>query len=268
MNQNKPLSLVLIEDDVSECVKFKDSVNRRGDAVFVGMTSSSDEGLKLVKNYLPEGVVLDLELHKGSGSGLQFLDSLRNTKLGLRPIVVVTTNTASNVVYNVVHASGADMIFYKGQADYSPDLVLNTFQALRKSLQAAQQSGVPSDIQSIETPEEIKTRLTDRIDTELDLIGISPRLKGRGYFEGGIYLLLTGEQNADSDSIIKQLAIRHKHSYTTIARAMQTAINDAWQSAPIEDLQLHYTARINYHTGVPSPTEFIYYYANKIRKTM
>jgi len=47
---------------------------------------------------------------------------------------------------------------------------------------------------------------------------------------------------------------------------MQTAINYAWRISPVEDLILHYKARINYETGVPTPTEFIYYYADKIRK--
>ena len=269
MNQAKPLSLVLIEDDLAECVKFKDCVNRRGDAVFVGMTSSSFEGINLVKNYLPEGVVLDLELHKGSGSGLQFLESISATKLGLRPIIVVTTNTTSNVVYNTAHVSGADMIFYKGQAGYSVDMVINTLQALRKSLQCAQpqQGMLPGDIQSIETPAELKTRLTDRIDTELDLIGINHRLKGRAYIEEGVYLLLIAEKGSD-DSVIRQLALTYKHSYTTISRAIETAINDAWKSSPIDELQMHYTAKINYHIGVPTPTEFLYYYADKIRKTM
>ncbi|MCL2342630.1 MAG: hypothetical protein FWC62_01845 [Firmicutes bacterium] len=268
MNLSKPLSLVLIEDDVSECVKFKDCVNRRGDTVFVGMTSSSFEGINLVKNHLPEGVVLDLELHKGSGSGLQFLESLSETRLGLRPIVVVTTNAASNVVYNAVHASGADMVFYKGQPDYSPDMVINTLQVLRKSLLSAQMGQrLPGDMRSIESPAELEARIQDRIDTELDLIGLSPRLRGRQYLQEAIFLLLSVEKDY-SESVIKQISATHKHTYTTITRAMQTAIDAAWQNSPIEDLQLHYSAKINYRTGVPSPTEFIYYYANKIRKTM
>ena len=47
---------------------------------------------------------------------------------------------------------------------------------------------------------------------------------------------------------------------------MQTAINYAWRVSSIDDLMAHYKARINYETGVPTPTEFIYYYAEKIRK--
>lgn len=47
---------------------------------------------------------------------------------------------------------------------------------------------------------------------------------------------------------------------------MQTAINYAWRISSIDDLMTHYTARINHQTGVPTPTEFIYYYADKIKK--
>ena len=49
---------------------------------------------------------------------------------------------------------------------------------------------------------------------------------------------------------------------------MQTAINYAWKTSAPEELEVYYTAKINYHTGVPSPTEFIYYYANMIKKDM
>jgi len=266
MNPVKPLSLLLIEDEVEECIKFKDCVNSRGDAVFIGMTGSSYEGIKLLKNYLPEGVILDLELHKGSGSGLQFLMDFKEIKLGFKPIIIITTNVMSNVVYNHAHSIGVDMVFYKGQPDYSPDIIINTMLALRKSLHTTPGS-VPIDILSPESPEELRARISDRIDSELDLVGVSPRLKGRQYLKEAIILLLGGETEA-FDSVITQLTIIHKHSYTTISRAMQTAINTAWQSVSIEDLQVHYTARINIRTGVPSPTEFIYFYASKIRKTM
>lgn len=49
---------------------------------------------------------------------------------------------------------------------------------------------------------------------------------------------------------------------------MQTAINHAWRMSPVEDLLVHYKARINIETGVPSPTEFVYYYKEKIKKLL
>jgi hypothetical protein len=64
------------------------------------------------------------------------------------------------------------------------------------------------------------------------------------------------------------VAISRKSSYSAIIRTMQTAINNAWESTAIEDLNVHYTARIDIRTGVPSPTEFIHFYADKIHKAM
>ena len=49
---------------------------------------------------------------------------------------------------------------------------------------------------------------------------------------------------------------------------MQNAILYAWRISPIEDLATYYTAKINYETGVPTPTEFIYYYVSKIKKEL
>jgi ActR/RegA family two-component response regulator len=71
MEKNNPMRLLLIEDEVGECIKFKDCANRRTDITFVGMTDSCEEGINRVKTLLPEAVILDLQLVKGSGSGLQ-----------------------------------------------------------------------------------------------------------------------------------------------------------------------------------------------------
>ncbi len=76
MNMTKPMSVVLIEDEVAECIQFKDCANNRSDIKFVGMTDSAEEGLKLVQSHLPEAVILDLQLSKGSGSGIGFLEAL------------------------------------------------------------------------------------------------------------------------------------------------------------------------------------------------
>lgn len=266
MNHEKPMPILLIEDDVSECLKFKNCTNKRTDITFVGMTGSSIEGLNCVKTRLPEGIILDLELNRGKGSGIQFLSDLKTTELALRPIVVVTTNSPSEIVYNHVHDNGAALVFYKRKSDYCPDMVLNHLLVLRKSL-LVMNGELPDDLQTLESPEERRTRITQRVDTELHLIGISPKYKGRKHLYEAIGLLLSNEKGAP-ESVINQIATAHKTSYSAIIRTMQTAINNAWESSAIDDLSLHYTARIDVRTGVPSPTEFIHYYADKIRRTM
>lgn len=267
MSVTKPMPLLLIEDDVAECIKFKDCAIKRADVTFVGMTGSSIEGMNYVRTRLPEGIILDLELHRGKGSGLQFLKDLQEASIALRPLVIVTTNSPSSVVYNHVHDMGADLVYYKRQADYSPEMVINTMLALRTSLQTTQRGNLPGDLQTIESPEELRKRIMERIDTELNLIGIAVRYKGREYLQEAIYLLITKDKE-NSDAVLYQIANRRKNTYSSIIRAIQTAINRAWDSSSIDDLQMYYTARVDIKTGVPSPTNFIHYYADKIRKTM
>ncbi|MCL2248083.1 MAG: response regulator [Oscillospiraceae bacterium] len=267
MSDKKPMSLLLIEDDIAECAKFKNCANNRTDVTFVGMTGSSAEGVQYVTSHLPEGVILDLELHKGQGSGIKFLEDLKSKKLNRRPIVVVTTNTSSPIVHNHTRDNGVDYIFYKGQSDYSPEMVINILLSLREFSHTAQNNNLPNDLQTIESPEELHNRIATRISAELNFIGINMRYKGRAHLEKAIFHLITNESD-NSHSVISQVAISLKVPYNTIIRAIQTSINKAWKNSCIDDLKKHYTMRINIHTGVPSPSEFIHYYADKIRKTM
>ena len=91
-------------------------------------------------------------------------------------------------------------------------------------------------------------------------------MKGRKYLQDAILFLV--KENDSEESVFNYLANMYKRSSSSISRVMQTAINYAWRTSAPEDLEAYYTAKVNYNTGVPTPTEFIYYYADKIRKNI
>jgi len=266
LDNDRAMRLLLIEDEAADCLRFSECAKRRTDIMFVGMTDSCEEGIQMVKALLPEAVILDLQLVKGEGSGLQFMERLKEETLSFYPLVVVTTSNESEAVYRRVEELGADWFFRKTQRNYSPDFVINTLLSLRKSISAKQEGGAPIDRQAILSPEERETRIYKRIDAELDLIGIRGRLKGRIYLSEGIYFQIISEKAFGS--VIEQVALKHKHSYGTIAKVMQTAINNAWRDAAPGELEPYYTARIRASTGVPTTSDFIHYYADKIRRSI
>lgn len=266
MDKMVPMPVILIEDEVGECIKFRDCADRRADVKFVGMTDSSEEGLKLVQALLPEAVILDLQLARGTGSGIQFLEKLNKTSLAFRPIIMVTTTNQSRIVYDRIEELGVDWFFCKKQRDYSVNFVFDTLLSLRKHLRLGQNHGGPVQRELIESPEERRTRIYKRIDTELDLIGVRARYKGRVYLREGIYLQIHTEK--ESGAVIDQIAKKHIHAYNTISTVMQTAINNAWEGAAPGELEAHYTARISVKAGVPTPSDFIHYYANKISNSI
>jgi len=262
------MPVVLIEDDVSACRAFMDCANRRTDIVFAGMTGHSDEGLEYVKTKLPEAVILDLELNWGEGSGLEFLEKFQKTELNLRPIIVITTRNRSEIVQERLHEYGIEWVFSKKQQGYSPEMVINHLLTLRPYLHTVRGNGPNPGLQTLETPEELKNRISHRIKAELNAFGVSVRLKGRKLAEEAIYLLLN-KDNKDTDTVFQDLAKTHKTHYNNVVRNIQSAINDAWLNHDdIDALLKTYTAPVRKDIGSPTPTEFIHYYADKIRRSM
>ncbi len=263
-NREKPMPILLIEDNEIEVNHFKDYFESREDVKLVAATNSSYKGIEDVKTYVPEGIILDLELHKGEGSGITFLEDLQKIALEFKPLIVVTTNVSSSIIYSHIRDFGADFIFYKKQKDYSPEMVVNAITSLRETLYSSESEEAMSKT-TTETPAEHKDRIAQKIENELDLIGVATHLKGRKYIFDAIFYLLDNSKE-DSESAFSYVASVNKVANCSVSRAMQTAINYAWRTSSIDDLEKYYTARINYHTGVPTPTELIYYYADKIKK--
>lgn len=82
-NIEKPMTLLLIEDNEFEVNSFKEYLKNINDAQLIKYTNSSYDGIEYVKTYMPEGIILDLELHNGEGSGIKFLEELQELNLDL-----------------------------------------------------------------------------------------------------------------------------------------------------------------------------------------
>lgn len=254
-----PMKILVIEDDVEECNKFVKIINNRKDFELVGITDSDIEALNYVQLKHPEGIVLDIELNNsssGSTDSLEFLDKIKS--LNYSPIIIVTTHITSKRTYEILHRKGVDIILYKGHPTYSVEHVLNKFITLRNIT-----SNTSVNIMH-EALEDNTQKFSDLIYHELNLIGITPKLKGRDYVHDAILYLL---QNPTSDTnVIQHLTKIYKKSGNTITNGIQNAIIHAWRVSAIEDLEMYYTAKVNYETGIPTPMEFIYYYVDKIKK--
>lgn len=263
----KPMKILIIEDDVNDCNSFINCIKQRDDIELVAITDSDIEGLKYVKIKRPEGIVLDLELNNstnGNTDSLEFLSNLKKLNLNCEPIVIVTTHVNSKRTYEILHREGADLIMYKDQPKYSSEQVLNKFLALRKTI------STKNTIQ--EKLEDEEGKISDCISQELELIGVTAKLKGRIYIHDAILYLIENEKecNPEKDqlTVTKFLTKKYKKSGTTIVNGMQNAIIHAWRVSAIEDLEKYYTAKINYQTGIPTPMEFVYYYVSKIKKML
>lgn len=257
----RPITVLLVEDDLEDCILMKNYINSREEVKLIGITDSTNNALEYLKTHMPDAVILDIELNNGKGSGLEILDKMKRLKLRLKPVIIVTTNISSKTVYSYAHESGADLIFHKLKDDYSPELVIDNILLLSKVKHIDK---INRD--ELKTENDYKDRASTIINRELDLIGMSHRLTGRKYIHDAIiYILENTEQN---ENVFLHLAKIYKKGNSTIGRSIQIAIEHAWRNTAIDDLEKYYTANVNHNTGVPTPMGLIYYYVDKVKKAI
>ena len=253
------LTIILVEDDVSTCKRFVEYIDTKDDIVLVSTTNSADQAISDIKYHKPDAMILDLELHHGSGNGLEVLSGLKG--ISEHPFVVVTTNNSSDITYECARKLGADFILYKHQQDYTEKAVVDFLHSLKDSIKSKKKQ---DNQEEIDKPEYKNKRIRKYITEELNAVGVNPKAVGFQYLLEAICIVMN-EQVTNVCSIV---AKKFKKKEESVRRAMQTAINRAWNNADIEILLERYTAVIKSESGCPTITEFVYYYANKAKNNL
>ncbi|MEE0264612.1 MAG: sporulation initiation factor Spo0A C-terminal domain-containing protein [Acutalibacteraceae bacterium] len=254
---HQKLSILIIEDEIELCEEYKNKITQKDDLILIDTTNNTDTALNLIAEFLPDILILDLELHNGFGNGINLLQDLTKLSLKQKPFILVVTNNISSVTHKIVRELGADFLITKNQKDYSVDMVLNFIASISHTA-FAHNNSYSSDAEAVQSYEQ---SVKNKINTELDLIGISSKLKGRIYLSDAIEVICKNR----IPNISTVIAKKYSKTEASVERAMQTAINHAWKNTDIETLENHYTAYINPRKGVPTITEFICYYADKVK---
>lgn len=257
---DRKLSILLVEDDEGACEAIRQYIDELDDVSLVGVANNSDKALECVRDCLPEAVILDLELHQGSGNGLLFLNELKQLDLAFSPFILITTNNSSSVIYEYARQSGADFIMAKHQGDYSEKKVVDFLRIIKNTIRSKISTKVPEH-NTTESPEQKSKRIAKRISLEFDYIGISPKCVGYKYLSEAIQLVIKEPTN----KLCAVIGAKFGKTDSSVERAMQNAIDKAWRTSNIDDLLRHFTAKISPDKGKPTITEFVYYYANKIK---
>lgn len=257
---NRPLHVLIIEDEQDVCQRFKDAIDNKEDVILIGITNNSYHALEILKKDTPDVVILDLELHYGKGNGLLFLKELRNISMPFSPYILVTTNNSSPTTYQYTRENGADFIMYKHQYDYSETKVIEFLCTMSSVIYYNQKHQNPL-YATTETLTQRKQRFKHIISQELDYVGINPKFLGYRYLIDAILMIADDA----SSNITVSLAKKYGKSSASVERNIQNAINYAWNTTDIDELLLHYTARIRSSKGVPTVNEFVFYYANKLK---
>ncbi|MDR2531985.1 MAG: response regulator [Oscillospiraceae bacterium] len=252
---NRELKVLLVEDDSVVCRNIIKAVDKTDSVRLIGVTNSVEKAVEYVSDGLPDAIILDIELNKGSGNGVTLMKQLRDLDLAVFPYLLVTTNSAGTETHDTARDMGADFIVCKQQEDYSAENIIDFLSSVNSVILSRKKTDASEDIK------ERDDRILKRLHTELDLIGVSPKVVGRVYLVDSILIIMEKPE----PNFSRRIAAKHGKSVPSVERAMQTAITGAWKNNCAEELAKYYTARISPSKGIPTVTEFIYFYAAKVK---
>ena len=130
MKMPKRIDLLVVEDDEATCLEYEQVCKQYEDVFLIGTSAHAKEALKITEEFKPNAVVLDLELQKGSGNGIDYLTHFDDYMLKVKPFILVVTNNVSQITQSIVRNAGADFIIVKSQADYSVEMVVNFLRSI------------------------------------------------------------------------------------------------------------------------------------------
>ena len=255
------LTIALVEDDPSTRNAFASYTDMTEDVMLVSVDAGAKEAIQSICNDLPDAVILDLELQNGNGTGMDVLKFIKTADLPKRPFILVVSDYVSGPLRYRVQALGADFIFSKKQDGFSERYVVDFLRDLSNSIHQAGLNGTAS---TIESPRQRENRTMALIKDELLAVGITPRMKGFRYLSEGIAITM----NAPQQNLADAIAQSNQATRTAVTRAMEYAIDSAWKKTDIDILTERFKARVRSDTGVPTVLEFVYYYADQIKRRL
>lgn len=186
---------------------------------------------------------------------MDLLDKLRSTVLIKKPYVIVNTNSASKITRDTAKMMGADYTFAKWQKGYSPKMVINQLLFVMPAILGCEEEP-PAPL----TEAQLENKMRDFVQNEFNKLGVNVKNVGYGYLVEAVILAAKGE-NDNWGKTIGEMVGKNESSIT---HSMQYAINSTWNNADINALQKYYTAPLRKNKYVPTATEFVFFYKQKL----
>ncbi len=268
MQKMNQIKILLVEDDENVQEDFRKEIEHHDDFQLVNVLNREKEALAFIKMAIPHVIVTELSLQQGDGIDLILETRKLESSLPLRPYIIVITSNTSLAILNMLNDNLADFIYAKKMDDFGAALVLRHLSEVKNYFDCKKTS--PRKNREILHPvseAEHKTKLKIRIETLINQLCISPNLIGRLYLVEALMLAVEhGEKPFHHTKVIYPvISKQYRNSVQNIDRAINIAIENAWNKTDYDTLKKCYGGYIDPERSRPTCGEFLKYYANLLK---
>ena len=242
---------VLIADSSDEfCTGLAEILQRTEGFQVVGTANDGEQALRMVAEWKPDVLVLDLMLSKKDG--ISILKSI--SAMDHRPITLATSRFVTDYVASAAANLGARYLMLK-PCDMS---------ALTERLEEIR--GGENLRQSV-TKHTAQTSIESMVTSIIHEIGVPAHIKGYQYLREAIIIAVNDMDviNAITKVLYPQVAKAFQTTPSRVERAIRHAIEVAWDRGDLDTLQRFFGYTVSNTKGKPTNSEFIALIADKLQ---
>lgn len=257
------IKILMVEDERYVVEQYRSLMESQPGISIVYDTGSEKNALRYLSHHEVDVMILDLELLEGDGVSL--LAEIEEQDME-KPFTVVVTNTSSNVTLSYLRAHGADYVYQKMNASYSPLRVLSVIQKIYP-YQRFIRPGKDHPLVTEFTQQKEELVMRASLECELEMMGIKRNMVGFGFLVEAIMLYIKSpeERVHITNEIYPEVAeIMHTTSMA-VERSIRCAIEATFTRADIIRLHRYYPFPYDDERGRPTNSQFISNMAKRIQ---
>lgn len=248
------LKRVLLADASEEFRRvFAGILEEEGDIELIGSTGDGEEAVRIVKENVPDVLVMDLVLSRMDG--LEVLQTLEGA--AVRPRVLVLSSFARGNMAELAAEHGADYYMMK------PCKTSTLVERIRQLAGQAPGGGEEENSRPSAREQSLESTVTGIIHE----IGVPAHIKGYQYLREAIMIAVEDMEviNAVTKILYPEVAKRFGTTASRVERAIRHAIEVAWDRGDLETLQKYFGYTVSNSKGKPTNSEFIAMIADRLQ---
>lgn len=255
------IRLVMVDDNVDLVKVVSEFISTQPDMSMCGVAYNGSQAIEVIRNVVPDVVLLDLIMPHLDGLGV--IEYLGSANLVPHPRVLVITAIGLETTAASVVAQGADYYMAK---PFDLEVLAGRIRRL-----AALPPERPSESRLHAGPTSNVSSGNSRYDVEaskaLHKMGVPANLKGYLYLRDAIIMALEKGPAMGSMTYVVYPSIARAHNTTSsrVERAMRHAIETAWNRGDINVINQVFGYTVDAEKGRPTNSAFITRIASKIK---
>lgn len=247
---------VLIADDNTERT---DEINKLLKKEFnvVGTANDGLEAVRMIKEFKPDVVLLDLVMPHLDGFGV--METVKNDKEineTMPAFIIISSNNNENLMENAFELGASYYILRPFELTMLTNRIKQTYSICSKKMSA--NSMVKSNFDNC---------LESDVTNIIHEIGVPAHIKGYQYLRDAIIMSVNDNEmlNSITKILYPSIAKRHKTTPSRVERAIRHAIEVAWSRGKMDTIDELFGYTVCNGKGKPTNSEFVALIADKIR---